>query len=210
MILLFRKELFVCCVRACCLLFMYLLSLFLFFLVDKIHPHWWAGYSTGGELCLWGKTIDLDIFDWFWSSLTRLLNASLIYLFLTNFRASLADLQARMEVDADGNGAKIFAYAFDISKGRWAGRPLHELLWLVDCFQPTRSYSLESWHFWIPVCFCVSFWMCVSREKHRGGIAPSFQVVHINSVTVDNRLDNLRLVPVGWTPKPEELSSKQR
>ena len=41
----------------------------------------------------------------------------------------LTFMQARVDVDRDGNGAKIFAYAFDLNKEKTGGCYFHEYIW---------------------------------------------------------------------------------
>ena len=78
--------------------------------------------------------------------------------------------EARTEVDRNGCGASIFAYAFhfDAEKGK-VGKYVQDVLW----------------------------------ERHRGSVAPGHRVVHKNGISVDNRLENLILVPISvaqsWT-----------
>ncbi|KAK3599240.1 hypothetical protein CHS0354_012850 [Potamilus streckersoni] len=69
--------------------------------------------------------------------------------------------ETRVDIDRDGNGARIYVYIFDLQRGRSSGHYLHEFVW----------------------------------EKHCGEICAGWRVAHKNYITMDNRMENLILVP---------------
>ncbi|KAL3871110.1 hypothetical protein ACJMK2_039129 [Sinanodonta woodiana] len=41
--------------------------------------------------------------------------------------------EARVDIDRDGNGARIYVYIFDLQRGRSSGHYLHEFVWEKHC-----------------------------------------------------------------------------
>ncbi|XP_043217011.1 zinc finger MYND domain-containing protein 19-like [Amphibalanus amphitrite] len=87
--------------------------------------------------------------------------------------------EARLEIDRNGNGAAVYAWCFDINRGRSSGQFVHSMLW----------------------------------ERYCGGVAPGWRIIHMNGITVDNRIENLALVPDRprgqGPPTPVELEAER-
>lgn len=48
---------------------------------------------------------------------------------LSRFNINFVNFQAKVDVNKDGNGANIFAYAFDLSREETSGCYFHEYIW---------------------------------------------------------------------------------
>ncbi|XP_056013121.1 zinc finger MYND domain-containing protein 19-like isoform X1 [Ostrea edulis] len=127
--------------------------------------------------------------------------------------------EAKVEVDPDGNGAHIYAYTYNMIKGRESGQFLHDFLWAT--IWKYTLYKLPSMSVVCDIYFhalSLTKYLTNSRvllkevedagrERHRGGIAAGWKVVHNNGVTVDNRLENLVLVPMDMQLVYDDLPS---
>lgn len=85
-------------------------------------------------------------------------------------------------------------------------------------FQDFTQYSCGAWYIvWHDLSLLdrcpyfskhlLIFFLWFSRERHRGGVASGWKVVHRNGITVDNRLENLMLVPMDTQLVYDELPS---
>ncbi len=88
--------------------------------------------------------------------------------------------EARTEVDPDGQGAVIFAYARPFSEEEEGEEGCEEDSECPQCEEGCEEGARRVHEL---------LW-----ERHRGGIAQGFAVIHKNCVSVDNRLDNLAIV----------------
>ena len=82
--------------------------------------------------------------------------------------------------------SRIFAFCYIYEEGRASGQYVHNLLWyrvgqslVVDGDGEDMDVDVDD--------VDVAVEDKDIRERHRGGIAPGFRVVHSNCITIDNR-----------------------
>lgn len=66
--------------------------------------------------------------------------------------------EARMDVDRNGGGARIFAFAYDVARGRSSGAYVHQLLWYDD---KSQNHHLAR------LCLCAHLCVVSQHKKKK-------------------------------------------